>query len=100
MTVKKISIGPVIRALSPEVDEEDKNTLEKIFSYMEIVRELDRERLFVMINMRTYFSYEEMQEFVKSANLHGFKVLLLENIAFPLIENTKRYVIDDDLCEF
>lgn len=96
----KLAIGPVIRALAPEIDESDKNTLEKIFAYMEIVRELDRDKLFIMVNMRTYFSDEEMEKFTESASLHDFKVLLLESSAASKLNHTKRYVIDSDLCEF
>lgn len=97
---KKIAIGPIIRALSPEIEESDKTTLEKIFAYMELIRELDKERFFAMVNMRTYFSDDEMEKFVESAVFHDFKVLFLENMTFPLLKNTKRYIIDEDLCEF
>lgn len=79
---------------------EERAPLEKIFEYMELVRELDRDRLFIMINMRTYFSCSEMEEFVQIALLHDFKLLLLESVSFPPIKNTKRYTIDEDLCEF
>lgn len=97
---QKIAIGPIIKAVSPEIEEEDKGTLEKIFAYMELVRELDRDRLFIMINMRTYFSDEEMERFAESACLHDFKVLLLESASLPRLKNTKRYTVDEDLCEF
>lgn len=97
---KKISIGPIIKALSPEIEENDKSTLEKIFAYMELVRELDRERLFVMINMRAYFDDNDMESFIKSATLHDFKVLLIESVSYPPLQNVKRSTIDEDLCEF
>lgn len=97
---QKLVIGPVIRALSPEIEENDKNPLEKIFSYMELVRELDRDKLFIMINMRSYFPDEEMEKFTESACLHDFKVLLLENYASSKLNHTRRFVIDADLCEF
>jgi len=97
---KKLTVGQVIRALSPEVEENQKTPLEKIFSYMEIVRELDRDRLFIMINMRSYFTDSDMESFVQSACLHDFKVLLLESTSFPILKNTKRYTVDEDLCEF
>ena len=100
LNCRNIAIGPIIRALGPEFDEGDKSPMEKIFSYMEIVRELDRERLFIMVNMRTYFSDENMEKFIESVCLHDFKVLLLENITFPKLKNTKRYTVDEDLCEF
>lgn len=97
---KKVAIGPVLRALSPEITEADMNTLEKIFSYMELIRELDRDRLFIMINMRTYFSDTDMELFAETACLHDFKVLLLESTAYPQLKSVKRYTVDEDLCEF
>ena len=97
---KKLAIGPLIRALSPEIVDNEKNTLETIFTYMELVRELDRNRLFIMVNMRSYFSDKDMGFFTESASLHDFKVLLLESISLPALPYTKRYTIDEDLCEF
>lgn len=97
---QKLAVGPVIRALGPEIDESEKSPLEKIFAYMELVRELDRDRLFIMINMRSYFSHSDIEEFVKSVCLHNFKVLLLGNVSEIKLKNTKRYTVDDDLCEF
>ena len=67
---------------------------------MELVRELDRDRLFIMINMRSYFTDMDMEEFIRSVCLHNFKMLLLSNVSESKLENTKRYIIDSDLCEF
>ncbi len=100
ISCQKLSVNAIIRALSPEIEAENQNSLEKIFAYMELVRELDRERLFIMVNMRTYFSDEEITYFVESACLHDFKLLLLESYSFPILKNTKRYTVDEDLCEF
>lgn len=96
----KLTIGSVIRALSPIIEESNKSALEKIFAYMELVRELDRDKLFIMVNMRSYFSDEEMENFTESACLHDFQVLLLENFLSPKLKYTKRFIIDADLCEF
>lgn len=96
----KLAIGPIIRALSPEIEESDKSSLEKIFTYMELVRELERDKLFILVNMRSYFSDEEMEKFTESICLHDFKVLLLENYASPKLKHTNRFVVDVDLCEF
>lgn len=97
---RKLAVGPIIRALAPEIEEDDKSAIEKIFAYMELVRELDSDRLFIMVNMRTYFSDEVMGSFAESACLHDFKVLLLESTAYDRLNHTKRFVIDADLCEF
>lgn len=97
---QKLAVGPVIRALAPEIEESEKSPLEKIFAYMELVRELDRDKLFVMVNMRSYFSDDEMEHFTESAVLHDFKVMLLEHSESAKLQHTKRYVVDSDLCEF
>lgn len=100
INLSRCSIGAVIRALSPEIELNYDSTLDNVFAYMETVRELDRDRLFIMVNMRTYFSDEDMNRFVESVCLHDFKLLLMENVSFGALGNVKRYVIDDDLCEF
>ena len=97
---QKLAIGPIIRALAPEIEENDKAPIEKVFAYMELVRELDRDKLFVMVNMRSYFTDEEMEKFTESVSLHDFKVLLLESYEAPKLNHTKRFVVDADLCEF
>ena len=97
---QKIAIGPIIRALAPEIEENDKSPIEKVFTYMELVRELDRDKLFVMVNMRSYFLDEEIEKFTESVCLHDFKVLLLESYEGLKLKYTKRYIIDNDLCEF
>ena len=97
---QKLAMGPIIRAISPEIDEEEKSAIEKVFAYMEMVRELDRDRLFIMINMRSYFSDEDMETLIESVCLHDFKMLLVESTERNRLKNTNRYVIDDDLCEF
>ena len=97
---QKLAIGPIIRALAPEIEGNDKSPIERVFSYMELVRELDRDKLFIMVNMRSYFLDKEMERFTESASLHDFKVLLLENHESPKLNHTKRFVVDADLCEF
>lgn len=100
ISCQRLSIGPVIRALSPEIESGDSDPLEKIYAYMELVRELDRDKLFIMVNMRTYFSDEAMESFAETVCLHDLKVLLMENHAFPKLKHADRFVIDADLCEF
>ncbi len=97
---QKLALSSIIKALGFEIDADDETDIEKVFSYMELVRELECDKLFVTVNMRTYFSDDEMERFVQSACLHGFKVLLLESTSYPLLKNTKRYTVDADLCEF
>ena len=76
-----------------------KSLLTKLYSSLEH-KAFDRDRLFIMVNMRSYFDHSEMEAFTESANLHGFRVLLLESTSQSQLKNTQRYTIDEDLCEF
>ena len=96
----KLSLGPILRAVGVEIVDNDKETLEKIFDYCELVRELDKDRLFIFVNFRTYFSDDDVNLFVKTVCSHDIKVLLLESSSFERLKNIKRYTIDEDLCEF
>lgn len=100
ITCQKVTIAPLLKAMSPEIDAIGKSPLEQIFAYMETVREFDKDRLFVFVNMRAYFSDEEMNYFTESVVLHDFKVLLLESTSRYRLPNTERSTIDEDLCEF
>ena len=96
----KVNVGNLIKAMSPEIVEGDKPTIEKLFDFMEFVRELEREKLFILINARSYFSDEDMESFVETILAHDQKVILLETQTRPKLNGTQRLTIDKDLCEF
>ena len=66
----------------------------------ELVRELLGERVFVLVNLREYFTREEAELFFQSALSHQFCILLLESRCHPRFAEEERLVIDGDLCEF
>lgn len=96
----KAAVGSLLRASGLEVLEGEDSPVDNIFSYMELVRELDRERLFIFVNMRSYFSDQEVSCLLESACLHDFKVMLLESVARAPLPQLVRYTVDEDLCEF
>lgn len=73
---------------------------EKFIDYMEIVKEYDREKVFVYLNMRSYFSDEIMDNFIKTAISHNFKIILLDNKDNKILKYEKRITIDKELCLF
>ena len=93
---ENISISAFLKAAGIRLREDGDET-ERISDYMELVRELEKDRLF--INMRSYFSFEQMTEFIKTVLSHKFRILLIDNKEYPRLENEKRIVIDEDLCE-
>lgn len=95
----KLSISNIIKAVGIEIADDSTDTIEKILDYMELVSEYDREKLFIMVNMRSYFSNDAMERFCKTVLEHDMKILLLESSESKKLSMEKRLIIDEDLCE-
>lgn len=95
----KLNISAIIKAVGISVAEEYAEPLEQYLDYMELMREYDRERVFVFINMRSYFSDEEMLRFMDTTSSQGYKIMLIDSKLCSLLPFEKRLIIDEDLCE-
>ena len=95
----KIAVSPILRAVGIELQEQYGDPAEKIIDYMELVRRYDREKLFVTVNIRSFFSDKETSGFMKTVRSHGFHLMMLESVERPRLPLENRVVIDRDLCE-
>lgn len=95
-----ITPASLVRMAGLKICNDSMSELENIFDYMNLVRELDRDKLFVFVNMRSYYEDVEMQNFIDTVVAHKFRVLLVESHCKSLLRCEKRLVIDNDLCEF
>lgn len=94
----KITWENIIKAAGVEFADNYDSLAEKIMDYMELVREYDSEKMFITLNLRSYISDDEMNKFVNDVVARGYKLLMLENNEYPIIEHEKRYIIDADKC--
>lgn len=94
----KITWENIIKAAGVEFADNYDSLAEKILDYMELVREYDSEKMFITLNLRSYISDDEMNKFVNDVVARGYKLLMLENNEYPIIEHEKRYIIDADKC--
>jgi len=100
ITCGKMTAANLVKMAALTVVEDYENPLEQILDYMELVREFDRDRLFLFVNMRGYFEDEAMAEFCAGAIAHEYKILLVDAFAAAYLPGEKRLTIDEDLCEF
>lgn len=97
---RKLDISSVIKAASVFIADDGKNSAETVVNYMTALTELDKSRLFITVNMRCFFTDEEITEIIKETETRQFRLLMLENIARNRIDGVKRLTVDSDLCEF
>lgn len=100
LTCAKLTIGAVWKAAGIEIAEDYDDPLEKLLDYMELVREFDREKLFIFVNLRSFFPDDRVALFLESALGHGFQLLLIDGREYDKLELERRVTVDRDLCEF
>lgn len=96
----KMNIGAVLRSLGIGIADNYDNDLERLLDYMELSRELDREKLFILVNLRSYYTDAEVSKFFSSVIDHEFRVLAVESFSKEILQNEARLTVDGDLCEF
>lgn len=95
----KISISQILKSAGIRVVSGDDKLTEILYSYMQLVREFDGEKIFVFVNLRSFVKLEDLQDFADTVLAHGYTTLLFENRIYPKLSRENRLVVDADLCE-
>lgn len=96
----KLGVGSILKAAGIEIVSDQQYPLEQLVEYMELVRDLEREKLFVLVNIRSYYDDQEMTVLLRTLLDHDLQVLLLDSYTGTVLVGEKRWTIDEDLCEF
>lgn len=95
----KLTAASLLKMSGIRFAAEYRSPMEKLLDYMSLVRELEKDKLFVFVNMRSWFTNKEMFLFVQTVFSHKYRILLIDNCEYPRLEAEKRIIIDRDLCE-
>lgn len=95
----KMSIAQILKAAGIRIVSEYDKLTEILYSYMQLVREFDGDKVFAFVNLRSFVKMDELQDFADTVLAHGYRVLLLDNHAYPSLSMEKRLIVDTDLCE-
>lgn len=95
-----ISLQRILKAAEIYVADEYERLIDRIYAYMELVREFEGDKLFIFVNLSSFVEFEQLQEFAVTVIGHAYRVLLIDSQDFKRLENENRLIIDQDLCEF
>lgn len=95
----KLEISSILKAVGIEIKSSYDTVSEKLIDYFELVREFDRDKLFVTVNLRSYIDDIEAESFIDTVIKHEYNVIMLENFEHAKLLSEERYIIDADLCE-
>ena len=95
-----IQITNLLKSLRFTIDDNFDSQLEKIIAYIKMINEFSDCKLFILINLKLYFTSEELESLYKELTYLKINVLLIEKTLYNKIskyENTT--IIDKDYCE-
>lgn len=72
--------------------------LERLSSYAYLCYRFKKFKLLSFVNLKTYFTDEELIEFYKDMEYKKISIILFENREYSQLANEKTTVIDNDLC--
>lgn len=93
-----INVAALIKMCNLSIIDDSISVVEKIYNYMNIVRDLMGERLFIFVNMRSYFNDQDLQMFIDTVIAHKFRVLLVDNKDSIKLDGMRKIIVDNDLC--
>ena len=79
--------------------EQGSSLTEQIMDFIRINNELLGIKILILINMRSFVDDESMKHICKEASYRHMSVFLIENSEKNKLPQTKRFIIDNDLCE-
>lgn len=100
LVYQRCTAAGLIKAMSVHIRDAYDDPLERLLDYMELVREFDQDKLFVLLHLRSYFTEEQTARFLKTVVDHGYRVLLVDSQDYEKLPEENRITIDKDLCEF
>ena len=92
----KVSGESLIKAAGIKIDALYDSLGEQLLDYFELVEEYDRKKLFVLVNLRSYLSDQEISIFISQILQRSIQIMLLESSEHPIVEGERRYILDKD----
>ncbi len=89
----------LIKIAGITLKEGSNSAIEKVIDYMSLVRRYEKNKLFVFINMNSYFDSEELTTFLKRILQLDLDVILVNSYSFPSSAEIRRIIVDKDICE-
>lgn len=96
----EINYQNLFKAIEIEFDYEKNSVLERLIEYIKVTSELLKTKLYIIVNLDSFLSEEELVELEKFLLYNDIKVLALQNaIRREVIPSENLRIVDKDLCE-
>lgn len=100
LKMEEINYQELFKAAGIQFDYDKTSIVERLIEYMKITSELLDKKLFILVNLDSFLSGNDLLELIKFLSYNEIKVLALQNnITRKVIPCENLRIIDKDLCE-
>ena len=100
LKMEEINYQDLFKAAGIRFDYDKTSIIERVTEYMKVTSELLGKKLFILVNLDSFLSEEDLLELIKFLSYNEIKVLALQNkITREVIPCENLRIIDKDLCE-
>lgn len=93
-------ISALFKALNIKIEDENTSLLEKLVNYISVFTDLTDISFFILVNLKQFFSYDDLRLFYQFVQYSKLTVLLFETTFTEQKHDCEQhYIIDTDLCE-
>ena len=94
----ELELKGLLKLLNVSIEDENSCFVEKISNYIKICNELQGEKIYIFINLKSFLSIEQMNSLYKNALYNKYNIVLFENIDRISMSNERKIIIDKDGC--
>ncbi len=95
---EKIAIESILKGIGVSVYNEYDDLANQLSDYMDLVNAYEIEKMFVLVNLRSYLDDESMQALISCIKQRGHHVLLIEAFEREKLHFVTRTIVDKSLC--
>ncbi len=100
LKVGEINYQNLFKAIEIEFDYEKNSVLERLIEYIKVTSELLKIKVYIIVNLDSFLSEEELVELEKFLLYNDIKVLALQNAIRREVKPSENLrIVDKDLCE-
>ena len=96
---EELDLNYLLKSAGVKSESREDNFLERLLRYIDLLHVLLKKEIIVLVNIRSYLTDLQMEEFVKMLQYKEIAVLFIENQQKSCVRGTKQYIIDKDQCE-
>lgn len=96
---EEINISSLLKLTDVKIEYEEISLLDRVVEYMDVLMEYSRINCFVFVNIKAFFTDEEMISIYRHCFYKKINILLIESRYMDKkLEDEKIYILDEDLC--